>query len=149
MFNPYLYCLMCQNTNGSIAPVPLFVPQPSTGPSFDNPSQQSSPGKVPPNAAPKKLVFKKQPAVKLNKHPRKCEVETCSNRVVQGGLCIAHGSCNFLSYAFTSLRYTYSSVLYHDCAYRGKEKDMQLSRMHQECQNTRQMQWSRPTEKGM
>ena len=138
MFNPYLYCLMCRNTNDFIAPAPAFVPQQSSGPSLDIPSQQPSPGKIPPNSAPKKLVFKKQPAVELNKHRRKCEVKTCPNRVVQGGLCIAHGRCNFMSLVYCSSFisiHPYSTIT----TYRGKEKDVQLSRLHQECQGSRQM----------
>ena len=45
-----------------------------------------------------RLVLKQQP-VEVNYHRRKCAVDNCPNRVVQGGLCISHGArrktCNF------------------------------------------------------
>lgn len=59
---------------------------------------QPQPNTLAPN--PSKLVLKKQSSAgEANRHRRKCAVETCPNRVVQGGLCIAHGAkrktCNF------------------------------------------------------
>jgi hypothetical protein len=52
-----------------------------------------------PNSIPKLALKKQISAPDPSRHRRKCAVDACPNRVVQGGLCISHGAkrktCNF------------------------------------------------------
>jgi hypothetical protein len=51
------------------------------------------------SAKPELIMKQRSAGEVVNRHRRKCAIELCPNRVVQGGLCIAHGAkrkiCNF------------------------------------------------------
>ena len=87
----HFYSVMCEDTND---PVLASEQQDFSGTCLQIGSQPpSSTTSLNPAS---KLVLKKQPSAEASKHRRKCAVETCMNRVVQGGLCISHGKYNFL-----------------------------------------------------
>ena len=91
----HFYNVMFEDANNVHPPVPTSEQQEFSGSCLNVGSQPPS-SIISLNPA-SKLVLRKQPSVEVSKHRRKCAVETCPNRVVQGGLCISHGKYILLS----------------------------------------------------